>query len=71
MNLDAATEATLPALKTAADEAPGPGKVMLHLEMKDQWAVILEPAEMSVAADKGWIERVELLVGKGKVQGLG
>ena len=53
------------------DDAPGPGKVMLHLEKKGEWAVILEPEGMSVAADKGWVERVELLVGKGTVQAVG
>jgi DNA polymerase-3 subunit alpha len=71
MNLDLSSEETFKALKTLSDESPGPGKVMLHLEKPDEWAVILEPEEMSVAADKGWIERVEALVGRGKVQGLG
>ena len=55
-------------LKSAADAAPGPGKVMLHLEKKGEYAVILEPGEMNVAADRGWVERVEELVGKGTVQ---
>ena len=39
------------ALKTAADAAPGPGKVMLQLEKKGEYAVILEPEGMNVAAD--------------------
>ena len=43
---------------------------MLHLEKKGEYAVILEPEQMSVAADKGWLERVEALVGKGTVQAL-
>jgi DNA polymerase-3 subunit alpha len=71
INLDRATEETLAALKSAADAAPGPGKVMLHLEKKGEYAVILEPEGMSVAADRGWVERVEELVGKGSVQALG
>jgi len=71
VNIDLASEEMFNVLKTFADGAPGPGKVMLHLEKKDEWAVILEPEEMSVAADKGWIERVEELVGRGKVQPLG
>jgi DNA polymerase-3 subunit alpha len=71
LNLDLASEALFTALKAAADNAPGPGKVMLHLEKKDEWAVILEPEDMNVAADKGWIERAEELVGKGRVQSLG
>ncbi len=34
-------------------------------------AVILEPEGMSVAADKGWVERMEELLGRGAVQPLG
>jgi len=68
INLERATEEMLARLKSAADAAPGPGKVMLHLEKKGEYAVILEPEQMSVAADRGWVERVEELVGKGAVQ---
>jgi DNA polymerase III subunit alpha len=68
INLDRATEDMLAGLKSAADASPGPGKVVLHLEKKGQYAVILEPEGMSVAADRGWVERVEELVGKGTVQ---
>ena len=71
ISLDRATEEMLSGLKSAADAAPGPGKVMLHMEKKGEYAVILEPEGMSVAADKGWVERVEELVGKGTVQALG
>ena len=70
INLDRATEEMFAGLKSAADDAPGPGKVMLHLEKKGEYAVILEPEGMSVAADRGWVERVEELVGKGTVQAL-
>jgi DNA polymerase III subunit alpha len=68
INLDRATEEILSGLKNAADAAPGPGKVMLYLQKKGQYEVILEPEGMSVAADRGWVERVEELVGKGAVQ---
>jgi DNA polymerase-3 subunit alpha len=71
INLDRATEEMLAALKSAADAAPGPGKVMLHLEKKGEYAVILEPQGMSVTADRGWVERVEELAGKGSVQAVG
>ena len=71
VNLDRATEEMLAGLKSAADAAPGPGKVMLHLEKKGEYAVILEPEGMSVAADRGWVERVEELMGKGTVQAVG
>jgi DNA polymerase-3 subunit alpha len=70
INIDRASEAMFAALKSAADGAPGPGKVMVHLEKKGEWAVILEPEKMSVAADKGWVERMEELLGKGTVQPL-
>jgi DNA polymerase-3 subunit alpha len=68
INVERVTEETLAGLKSAAEIAPGPGKVMLHLEKKGEYAVILEPEGMSVAADRGWVERVEDLVGKGTVQ---
>jgi DNA polymerase-3 subunit alpha len=71
VNLDLATEEMFTSLRSAADSAPGPGKIMLQLEKKGEYAVILEPAQMSVAADKGWIERVEELLGKGTVQAVG
>jgi DNA polymerase-3 subunit alpha len=71
INLDRATEEMLAGLKSAVDAAPGPGKVMLHLEKKGEYAVILEPEAMSVAADRGWVERVDELLGKGSVQPVG
>ena len=71
INLDRATEEMLDGLKSVADTAPGPGKVMLHLEKKGEYAVILEPEGMNVAADRGWVERVEEMVGKGAVQAIG
>jgi DNA polymerase-3 subunit alpha len=68
INVDNATEEMLGALKSAADAAPGPGKVMLQLEKKGEYTVVLEPEEMNVAADRGWVGRVEELAGKGSVQ---
>jgi len=68
INLDRATDEMLCGLKSAADAAPGPGKVMLHLEKRGEYAVVLEPEGLSVAADRGWVERVEELLGKGCVQ---
>jgi DNA polymerase-3 subunit alpha len=69
--LERATEEIFAELKSAAEVAPGPGKVMLHLEKKGEYAVILEPEGMSVTADRGWVERVEELVGRGSVQAVG
>ena len=70
INIEVATEELLAALKSAADAAPGPGKVMIHLKKNDEYEVILEPEGMNVAADRGWVERVEALLGKGSVQGV-
>jgi DNA polymerase-3 subunit alpha len=71
INLESASEEMYTELKGAADAAPGPGKVMLHLQKKGEYEVILEPEGMSVAADRGWVERIEELAGKGTVQVLG
>jgi DNA polymerase-3 subunit alpha len=71
INLDQAHEQMFHDLKSAADAAPGPSKVMLQLEKKGEYAVLLEPAGMSVAADKGWLARAEEIVGKGTIQALG
>jgi DNA polymerase-3 subunit alpha len=71
LNVDVAGEETLAALKRLAEQAPGPGKMMLQLEKKGDWAVLLEPENLNVAADRGWIERVEELLGKGSVQAVG
>ena len=68
ISLDRATEEMLAGLKSAAEAAPGPGKVMIFLEKKGEFQVILEPEQMSVAADRCWVERVEELTGKGTVQ---
>jgi DNA polymerase-3 subunit alpha len=71
INLDLASEELFTSLKSRADAAPGPGKVMIQLEKKGEYAVILEPEALSVTADKGWIERIEELTGKGTVQAVG
>ena len=71
ISLDRATEEMLASVRSAADAAPGPGKVMIYLEKKGEYQVILEPGEMSVAADRCWVERVEELTGKGTVQPIG
>jgi DNA polymerase-3 subunit alpha len=68
ISLDRATEGMLAGLKSVAEAAPGPGKVMIFLEKKGEFQVILEPEQMSVAADRCWVERVEELIGKGTVQ---
>jgi len=68
LNLELASEELLSTLKTKIESAPGPGKLMMHLQEKGQFEVILEPEGMSVAADRGWVESVEELLGRGAVQ---
>jgi len=41
---------------------------MVHLQKKGEYEVILEPAGMSVAADRSWVESIEELLGRGAVQ---
>jgi DNA polymerase-3 subunit alpha len=55
-------------LQALFTSAPGTGKLMLRLEEPDQFAVDMEPAGLSVAADVLFIEQVESLIGKGSVQ---
>jgi len=71
LNLDIASDELFTSLKARIDAAPGPGKLMMHLEKKGQFAVILEPEGMKVAADRTWVESVEELLGRGAVQVLG
>ncbi|HEX4321972.1 MAG TPA: DNA polymerase III subunit alpha [Acidobacteriaceae bacterium] len=68
LNLEVASEEMFAALRGKIDAAPGPGKVMMHLQKKGQYEVVLEPAGMAVAADRGWVESIEELLGRGAVQ---
>ncbi|MEO6964750.1 MAG: hypothetical protein ABI076_02495, partial [Acidobacteriaceae bacterium] len=66
--LDSVGEGALTALHAMMLATPGKGKVLLDLEQKDEYLVVLEPEGLGVAADKGFIERVEELVGAGSVR---
>ncbi len=48
--------------------APGPGRLMLDVDVDGEYLIVLEPEGVSVAADKGFVERVENLTGRGTVQ---
>jgi len=71
VKLDLASEELFASLKARMNAAPGPGKVMLHLDKVGQYSVVLEPEGMAVAADRAWVESVEELLGRGAVQVLG
>jgi DNA polymerase-3 subunit alpha len=68
LNLEIASEELFATLKSKIDAAPGPGKLMMHLQKKGHYEVVLEPAGMNVAADRSWVESVEELLGRGAVQ---
>ena len=66
--LDRSSEAALTQLHAMIVATPGPGKILLDFEQKDEFLVVLEPEGLSVAADKGFVERVEELMGHGAVR---
>jgi DNA polymerase-3 subunit alpha len=70
VTLDRSTDQTLISLRGMIDAAPGPGKVMINLEQKDEFIVMLEPEGLLVAADRVFIERAEQLLGRGAVQAI-
>jgi DNA polymerase-3 subunit alpha len=70
VTLDRSNDQTLISLRGMIEAAPGPGKLMINLEQKGEYAVMLEPEGLSVAADRVFIERAEQLLGRGAVQAL-
>ncbi|HEV2273033.1 MAG TPA: DNA polymerase III subunit alpha, partial [Acidobacteriaceae bacterium] len=68
ISLEKASEAMLGSLKEIITGAPGPGRLMINLERRGEYCVMLEPEGFSVAADRGFIERAEELLGRGAVQ---
>jgi DNA polymerase III subunit alpha len=66
--LESASEAMLGRLQAMITAAPGPGRLMINLESRGEYCVMLEPEGLSVAADRGFIERAEELLGRGTVQ---
>jgi DNA polymerase-3 subunit alpha len=68
VQLDVASDALLRELHGIIGDAPGPGRVMINLEQRGEYCVVLEPAGFQVAADRAFIDRTELLLGRGAVQ---
>ena len=66
--LDHSSEAALTQLHAMIVATPGPGKILLDFEQKDDFLVVLEPEGLSVAADKAFVEQVEELMGRGAVR---
>jgi DNA polymerase-3 subunit alpha len=65
--LERASAATLAELKTMMVESPGPGRVMFSMEQAGEYVVVLEPAGVTVGADRAFFDRAELLLGRGMV----
>ena len=68
VSLDIASEAMLGSLRAMITAAPGPGRLMINLERRGEYCVMLEPEGLTVGADRGFIERAEQLLGQGSVQ---
>ncbi len=66
--LETANEAMLGSLHAMISAAPGPGRIMINMERRGEYCVMLEPEGFLVAADRGFIERAEELLGQGAVQ---
>ena len=67
VTLEKASDKTLIDLKQLIADSPGPGRMMISLEQTGDFAVVLEP-ELTVGADRGFVERAEVLLGRGAVQ---
>jgi DNA polymerase-3 subunit alpha len=70
VTLDRATDQTLLSLHAMIQEAPGPGKLMINLEQRGEFVVMLEPEGFTVGADRIFIERAEELLGRGAVKAI-
>jgi DNA polymerase-3 subunit alpha len=70
VRLNSASEGLLDSLFSLVAERPGPGKLMIDLEQEGEYVVVLEPEGVRVAADRIFIERAELLLGRGTVEAL-
>jgi DNA polymerase-3 subunit alpha len=68
IQLERVSETTLEELRELVASAPGPARLMLNVEQKGQYCVVMEPEGLKVAADRAFIDKAELLLGRGMVQ---
>ena len=66
--LERASESTLIELRQMITASPGPGKLMLNLEQRGEFCVMMEPLGVTVGADRAFMDRAEELLGRGMVQ---
>jgi DNA polymerase III subunit alpha len=69
--LDRVSEATLVDLHGLIVSAPGPARLMLYVDQPGEYSVVMEPeSAITVAADRAFVDKAELLLGRGMVQAL-
>jgi len=68
--LERVSETTLEELRDLIAGTPGPGHLMLNVEQRGEYCVVMEPDGLKVAADRAFIDKAELLLGRGMVQAL-
>jgi DNA polymerase III subunit alpha len=66
--LERASDAMLVELKEMISASPGPGRLMFNLEQSGEYVVVMEASGMTVGADRGFIERAEVLLGRNMVK---
>jgi DNA polymerase III subunit alpha len=66
--LDRVSENTLVELRDLVMSAPGPARIMLYVEQRGQYCAVMEPEGLTIAADRAFIDKAELLLGRGMVQ---
>ena len=70
IQLDRVSETTLEELRDLVIAAPGPARLMLNVEQRGEYCVVMEPEGITVAADRAFVDKAELLLGRGAVQAL-
>jgi DNA polymerase-3 subunit alpha len=66
--LERASDAMLVELKEMIGASPGPGRLMLNLEQRGEFIVVMEAPGVTVGADRGFIDRAETLLGRDMVK---
>ena len=66
--LDRVSESTLVELRDLVVSAPGPARIMLYVEQRGQYCAVMEPEGLTIAADRAFIDKAELLLGRGMIQ---
>ncbi len=68
--LDRMSETSLLELRDLVASAPGPARIMLYVEQRGEYCAVMEPEGITLGADRAFIDKAELLLGRGMVQAL-